>query len=153
MGQAKIRASEIAKLKEGPEFYYHGTTEANFAKIMKSGYLRFEASTSTKEKATFLTNDGMGASKMTAIRHLLLNGETVKIFKIPASLIDKTKLKQSFHHNPLCSDENVTCYKYTADIKIVDNGTEVASHVPKLILPPNTTLKREGNKVLMVYSN
>jgi RNA:NAD 2'-phosphotransferase (TPT1/KptA family) len=96
MGQAKLRKQEIETLKQklNQDFFYHGTTEANYEKIMRSGYLKVSSSTSNTQKAIFLSNSDMGASMMTAMRHVLPEGSKVKIFKIPASVINTNKLKK-----------------------------------------------------------
>ena len=137
MGQAKIRKQEIELLKQKLDqaYFYHGTTEQNYEKIMRSGYLKVSSSTSNTQQAIFLCNDDMGASLMTAMRHILPAGSKVKIFKIPASVINKNKLKISYHHNNATLAQGIECFKYLDDICIVDNGTEVATHIPKLKIP------------------
>lgn len=154
MGQAKLRKQEIENLKQklNQDFFYHGTTEANYEKIMRSGYLKVSSSTSNTQKAIFLCNSDMGASMMTAMRHVLPEGSKVKLFKIPASVIDKNKLKVSYHHNSNTLHEGVECFKYFGDICVVDNGTEVGTHTPKLKIPEGMKLVRQGNRVGLTYA-
>ena len=158
MGQAKLRKQEIEQLKQDVqqkanlEFFYHGTTEENYAKIMRSGYLKVSSSTSNTQKAIFLCNDELGASMMTAMRHVLPEGSKVKIFKIPASAINKNKLKVSYHHNNGIMDQSIDCFKYLDNICVIDNGTEVGTHTPKLTIPEGMKLVREGNRVGLAYA-
>ena len=97
-----LTPEEISKIK----YFYHATSKDNLGNILSNGIKRDKI-----ERVVYLTDKGEDAVKFLAMR-----GHTnIIVFKITASKLDKSKIKESFDHS--YSFFKCRAYIYDGDIK------------------------------------